>query len=113
MSNPVTAIPATESDVAAAHLDSSPSFETACCDTQFALQSEEPGFVLLDVRRAERYAAGKVPGAVSARTHLQISSGARRLVPFRPVADRSSSACLCPATATGRTRSKRAGGDQR
>jgi rhodanese-related sulfurtransferase len=65
MSNPVTAVPAAESDVAAAHFESSLSFETDCWDTHFALQSEEPGFVLLDVRSPDRFAAGHVPGAVN------------------------------------------------
>ena len=65
MSNPVTAVPAAESDVAAAHFESSLSFETDCWDTHFALQSEEPGFVLLDVRSPDRFASGHVPGAIS------------------------------------------------
>ena len=65
MTNPVTAVPAAPSETAAAHFESSFSFETDCWDTHFALHSDDPGFVLLDVRSPEVYAASHIPGAVN------------------------------------------------
>lgn len=60
----------TEAAVAApsdarAHFDSLLGFETDCCDVHEAMQSPEPGFVLLDVRSVELFAAGHLPGAVN------------------------------------------------
>jgi hypothetical protein len=63
--NPVIATPAAASEMAVVHFESSLSFETDCWDTHFALQSEKPAFVLLDVRGPEHYAAGHVPGAIN------------------------------------------------
>lgn len=40
-------------------------FETDCWDVHEALLSADPGFVLLDVRSPELFAAGHVPGAVN------------------------------------------------
>ena len=65
MTNPVTAVPAAPSATAAAHFESSLSFETDCWDTHFALQTDDPGFVLLDVRGPEVYAASHILGAIS------------------------------------------------
>jgi rhodanese-related sulfurtransferase len=65
MNNPVIAVPAAAPEAAVTHFESSLSFETDCWDTHFALQSQEPGFVLLDVRGPEHYAAGHVPGATN------------------------------------------------
>ena len=70
---PQTAIPAnfvTEyatapSDEAAVHFERLLRFETDCWDVHHALGRREPGFVLLDVRSPEAYAAGHVPGAIS------------------------------------------------
>ena len=50
---------------AAAHFERLLGFETDCWDVHHALQRRGPGFVLLDVRGPEAYAAGHVPGAVS------------------------------------------------
>ncbi len=66
MPNAVTAIPAARSDIAVAHFEEEFSFETDCWDTHEALQSGDPGFVLLDVRGPALYEKGHVPGA----THL-------------------------------------------
>lgn len=62
--NAVTTVPAAPSAVAAAHFGAAFQFETDCWDTHAALADAAPGFVLLDVRSAEAYAAGHVPGAV-------------------------------------------------
>ena len=63
--NPVTESPAAPPDAAAAHFERLLSFETDCWDVHQMLGREQPGFVLLDVRSPEAYAAGHVPGAVS------------------------------------------------
>lgn len=62
--NAVTAIPAASSDQALAHFEQEFRFETDCWDVQQALKSDNPGFVLLDVRSPDLFAAGHVPGAV-------------------------------------------------
>jgi rhodanese-related sulfurtransferase len=62
--NAVTAIPAANSADALAHFEKSFTFETDCWDVHSVLGSAEPGFVVLDVRGPEAYAAGHVPGAV-------------------------------------------------
>jgi rhodanese-related sulfurtransferase len=63
--NPVTEIPAAAPDDAAAHFQRLLTYETDCWDVHQVLGREHPGFVLLDVRSPEAYAAGHVPGAVS------------------------------------------------
>lgn len=63
--NPVTEITAGSPGDARAHFESLLAFETDCWDVHEAMQSPEPGFVLLDVRSPELFDAGHVPGAVS------------------------------------------------
>lgn len=63
--NPVTAVPAAPSNDALQHFEAMFSFETDCWDVHEALESQDPGFVLLDVRSPELFEAGHVPGAVS------------------------------------------------
>jgi rhodanese-related sulfurtransferase len=63
--NVVTEHPAAPAEAAAAHFERLLSFETDCWDVHHALGRRDPGFVLLDVRSPEAYAAGHVPGAVS------------------------------------------------
>src|SRR5207253_476112 len=41
------------------------SFETDCWDVHAALEGGDPDVVLLDVRSAEAFAAGHVPGAIN------------------------------------------------
>jgi rhodanese-related sulfurtransferase len=53
------------SDEAAAHFERLLAVETDCWDVHAALNNPEPGFVLLDVRSPELYAAAHVPGAVN------------------------------------------------
>ena len=62
--NAVTAIPAAPSDEALARFELGFRFETDCWDVHEALKSGTPGFVLLDVRGPQHYAAGHIPGAV-------------------------------------------------
>lgn len=64
MRNAVTAIPAAAAAQALAHFERQFAYETDCWDTHAALQQSEPGFVLLDVRSADMYARGHVPGAI-------------------------------------------------
>lgn len=65
MPNAVTSVPAAPSDAAIAHFEAEFSFETDCWDTHEALNSGEPGFVLLDVRGPALFARGHIPGAVN------------------------------------------------
>jgi rhodanese-related sulfurtransferase len=62
---PVTDVPAAPSPEALAHFEKLLAFETDCWDVHAALAAGHPGFVVLDVRSAEAFAAGHVPGAVS------------------------------------------------
>jgi len=62
---PVTEVPAAPPAEALAHFQKLLAFETDCWDVHAALAAEHPGFVVLDVRSAEAFAAGHVPGAVS------------------------------------------------
>ena len=59
----VTQVPCAASADAAPHFAASFAFETDCWDVHEAL-IQGPDFVLLDVRSAEHYARGHVPGAV-------------------------------------------------
>ncbi|WP_313697370.1 rhodanese-like domain-containing protein [Achromobacter sp.] len=63
--NPVTAIPAADSESALAHFRAELQFETDCSDVASAFASGTPGFVLLDVRSPALFAQGHVPGAVN------------------------------------------------
>ena len=63
--NPVTGVPAAASGDAARHFQRALAFETDCADVHAALRRDDPGFVLLDVRGPELFAAGHVPGAVN------------------------------------------------
>lgn len=65
MRNAVTAIPAAASVDALAHFEKEFTFQTDCWDVHEAMQSSEPGFVLLDARSPALYAAGHLPGAIS------------------------------------------------
>lgn len=63
--NAVTAVRAAASDQAIAHFAKSFEFETDCWDVNDAMNSDDPGFVLLDVRSPEMYARGHVLGAIN------------------------------------------------
>lgn len=62
---PVTETPATDSKDALAHFERLLAFETDCADVHAATEAGHTGFVILDVRSPEMYAAGHVPGAVN------------------------------------------------
>jgi rhodanese-related sulfurtransferase len=62
---PVTDVPAAASAAAVAHFEGLLAFETDCWDVHVAISARHPGFVVLDVRSPEDYAAGHVPGAVN------------------------------------------------
>jgi len=64
MPSHVTAIPAAPSAQAEAHFAAEFSFETDCWDVHDAVSRGEVDFVVLDVRSAEAYARGHVPGAI-------------------------------------------------
>ena len=64
MSNEVVATPAASPEEAASHFAEAFRFETDCWDVHSALESGDPGFVLLDVRSEEKFRNGHVPGAV-------------------------------------------------
>lgn len=60
----VSAIAAAPSAAALAHFEAQFKFETDCWDVHHALSNGQQDFVLLDVRGAEKYASGHVPGAL-------------------------------------------------
>jgi rhodanese-related sulfurtransferase len=64
-SSPVTEVPPADSALAFAHFSACLQFETDCWDVHVAMGSDQPGFVLLDVRSPELYEKGHVAGAVS------------------------------------------------
>jgi rhodanese-related sulfurtransferase len=63
--NPVTSAPAASSADAAEHFETLLAFETDCWDVHEAMAGGDPGFILVDVRSPDLFAAGHVPGAVS------------------------------------------------
>jgi rhodanese-related sulfurtransferase len=65
MVNLDTSVPAADSAAAATHFESELRFETDCWDTHEALRSGDPGFVLLDVRSPDSFAAGHISGAIN------------------------------------------------
>ena len=62
---PVTDVPAAEPAEARAHFGRLLAHETDCWDVHFALRAGHGGFVVLDVRGPEAFAAGHVAGAVN------------------------------------------------
>ena len=65
MPNDVTAVAAAPPEATIARFEAELAFETDCWDTHAAMQSAEPGFVLLDVRSPALFAAGHIPGAIN------------------------------------------------
>ncbi len=65
MPNPVTEIPPAGPAEVLIHFGNKLAFETDCWDVHEAMASAEPGFVLVDVRGADSYAAAHVTGAVN------------------------------------------------
>ena len=64
MPSHVSAVPAAPSAEAEAHFAAEFTFEADCWDVHDAFSRAEVDFVLLDVRSAELYARGHVPGAI-------------------------------------------------
>ena len=62
--SPVAAVPAAASADALSHFEGSLRFETDCWDVNHSLTTGQRDFVLLDVRGAESFARGHVPGAI-------------------------------------------------
>ncbi len=65
MQNAVRQFPAAPPELAIQHFESLFAFETDCSDTHAALESGDPGFVLLDARSPEMFAKGHVSGAIN------------------------------------------------
>jgi len=63
--NSVLAVPPASPARAEDHFASRFGFETDCWDVHQSLNSEEPGFVPIDVRSPELFAKGHVPGAIN------------------------------------------------
>ena len=76
--NPVTEVPAASSEVALAHFAALLSFETDCWDVHDAMAHSDPGFVVLDVRSPELFAAGHLPGATNLPHRRIIERNLRR-----------------------------------
>ena len=64
-SNAVTEVAPAPSPDAALHFQRLLALETDCYDVHHALGRRDPGFVLLDVRSPEAFAAGHVPQAIN------------------------------------------------
>lgn len=63
---PVIALPAAPPELARVHFAGLLAFETDCWDVHAAMHGNgEPGFLLLDVRSPELFAAGHLPGALN------------------------------------------------
>ena len=60
----VARVPAARPEEAAAHFGARLRYETDVSDVHAALESGDPGFVLVDSRSAEAWDQGHVPGAV-------------------------------------------------
>lgn len=63
--NPVTSVPAADPGTAHAHFQRELTFEADCADVHEAMQTGNPGFVLVDARGPDHFAAGHVPGAIN------------------------------------------------
>ena len=79
--SPVNEITAAEPKDAVAHFERLLSFETDCWDVHTATTSGHTGFIVLDVRSPQSYAAGHIPGAVNL-PHARINE--RNLEAYAP-----------------------------
>src|ERR1700689_3221239 len=75
--NSVTEIPAAPAEAALLHFSRKLEFETDCADVHAALQSESPGFVLIDVRTHKAYSKGHVTQAVNIPCSTLTAEGLR------------------------------------
>lgn len=76
---PVTDVAAAPAEEALAHFEALLAFETDCSDVHSAIAAGHSGFVVLDVRSPELFAAGHVPGAINL-PHRRIHE--RALAPY-------------------------------
>lgn len=60
----VQRVPAAESEDAVVHFEGKLAYETDPADVHFDMTHDIAGFILVDVRSAEAYAAGHIPGAI-------------------------------------------------
>ena len=74
MSTPVTAIPAAFSTEALYHFEAMLRFETDCWDVNESLKSEEPDFILVDVRGPDLFSKGHISGAINIPHRKMIAS---------------------------------------
>jgi rhodanese-related sulfurtransferase len=63
--NAVTEVPPASPEAALLHFSRKLEFETDCFDVHAALQSDSPGFVLIDVRGHKDYSSGHVAQAIN------------------------------------------------
>ncbi|WP_263225553.1 rhodanese-like domain-containing protein [Pseudomonas alabamensis] len=68
MSSLITHTPPAPADEAFAHFSERLRFETDCSDVYHSQQTGQVDFVLVDVRNAEAFAAGHIPGALNLPT---------------------------------------------
>ena len=79
--NAITLVPPLSSKDAVAQFERRLQYEADCWDTHEALQSNEPGFVLLDVRAPSLYNKSHIPGAINL-PHGKITEGKMRQWPL-------------------------------
>jgi rhodanese-related sulfurtransferase len=84
MNTAVTAIAPATSDHALQHFESNLAFETDCWDVHSAMLDGKADFVLLDVRSADLFAQGHIPGAVN-MPHAKIIAGTLRHYPMNTI----------------------------
>jgi len=78
---PVLEVAAADSASALTHFQDVLRFETDCWDVHVSLAQQNRGFVLLDVRSPEAYAAGHVAGAVNL-PHRRITESTLQVYPL-------------------------------
>lgn len=81
MTNSVTETPAAPPEDAHKYFKNLLAFETDCWDVHQALTSEQPGFVLLDVRNSKLYSVGHAQGGAVNLPHREISEESLRIYP--------------------------------
>ena len=80
MSSAVSRPPAADPARALKHFESLLEFETDCWDVHHAITNDRMDFVLLDVRGEERFAKGRIEGAISL-PHARINTDTLKAYP--------------------------------